>query len=184
MSAASSGVALGKIPGSVKLVLSREMITNTKSTPPITGMKRVRCSTRNGQLWVKKYGHSEKRNGRFIVWIEGWCCGLKDGHDTHSNAKKRPHVTTIRTRVIGRTPLCLDKMSRPSQKNLFLPGKTSHFLRGRSDVFPMWFTADEGDTDSARGSICWYSQFFMTVTESAQFGGRERHKVRSSRRIV
>lgn len=51
MSAASSGVALGKIPGSVKLVLSREMITNTNSTPPITGMKTVRCSTRNGQLW-------------------------------------------------------------------------------------------------------------------------------------
>lgn len=50
MSAASSGVALGRMPGSVKLVLSREMTTNTKSTAPITGMKTVRCSTRNGQL--------------------------------------------------------------------------------------------------------------------------------------
>lgn len=54
MSAASSGVALGRMPGSVKLVLSREMTTNTKSTPPITGMKTVRCSTRNGQLWKEK----------------------------------------------------------------------------------------------------------------------------------
>lgn len=98
-------------------------------------------------------------------------------HDTYSNAKKRPHVTTIRTRVIGRTPLCLARMSRPSQKNLFFPGNTSHFLRGRCDLFPMWFSADEGDTDSARGSICWYSQFFMASTGSAQFGGRERHKV-------
>lgn len=54
MSAASSGVALGKIPGSVKLVLSREMITKTNSTAPITGMKMVRCCTRNGQLWSGK----------------------------------------------------------------------------------------------------------------------------------
>lgn len=54
MSAASSGVALGKIPGSVKLVLSREMITKINSTAPITGMKMVRCCTRNGQLWSGK----------------------------------------------------------------------------------------------------------------------------------
>lgn len=54
MSAASSAVARGKMPGSVKLVLSRETITNTKSTPPITGMKTVRCSTRKGQLWGGK----------------------------------------------------------------------------------------------------------------------------------
>ncbi|PWA33719.1 hypothetical protein CCH79_00007533, partial [Gambusia affinis] len=32
----SSAVALGKMPGSVKLVLSREATTNKKSTPPIT----------------------------------------------------------------------------------------------------------------------------------------------------
>lgn len=71
MSAASSGVALGRIPGSVKLVLSKDRITNTQRTPPITGMETVRCSTRNGQ----------------------------------SNAKNRPHVTTIRPKVRGRTPL-------------------------------------------------------------------------------
>lgn len=126
-SAASSGVALGKMPGSVKLVLSSEMTTNTKSTPPITGMKTVRCSTRKGQ----------------------------------SNAKKRPHVTTIRPSVRGRTPLCLAKMIRPSQKNRFFPGNTSHFLRGRCALFPAWHCAEDGDTDSARGSICWYSQFFI-----------------------
>lgn len=49
-SAASSGVALGRMPGSVKLVLRREMTTNTKSITPTTGMKTVRCSTRKGQL--------------------------------------------------------------------------------------------------------------------------------------
>lgn len=49
-SAASSAVALGRMPGSVKLVLSREKTTNTNSNPPITGMNTVRCSTRNGQL--------------------------------------------------------------------------------------------------------------------------------------
>lgn len=49
-SAASSVVALGRMPGSVKLVLSREKTTNTNSNPPITGMNTVRCSTRNGQL--------------------------------------------------------------------------------------------------------------------------------------
>lgn len=157
MSAASSGVALGKIPGSVKLVLSREMITNTKSTPPITGMKTVRCSTRNGQLWRGKRicCHGDKLSPTCIFYRRS------DRQDTYSNAKKRPHVTTIRTRVIGRTPFCLARMSRPSQKNLFFPGNTSHFLRGRCDLFAMWFSADEGDTDSARGSICWYSQFFM-----------------------
>lgn len=50
MSAASSGVALGKMPGSVKLVLSREVTTNKERTPPITGIKTVRCVTRKGQL--------------------------------------------------------------------------------------------------------------------------------------
>jgi len=50
MSAASSGVALGRMPGSVKLVLSREVTANKKRTAPITGIKTVRCSTRKGQL--------------------------------------------------------------------------------------------------------------------------------------
>lgn len=80
---------------------------------------------------------------------------------THSNAKKRPQVTTIRPSVRGRIPLCLARMIRPSQKNLFFPGNTSHFLRGRCTFFSVWCCADDGDTDSARGSICWYSQFFI-----------------------
>lgn len=50
MSAASSGVALGRMPGSVKLVWSRVMTTNTKRPPPITGIQLVRCLTRKGQL--------------------------------------------------------------------------------------------------------------------------------------
>lgn len=81
--------------------------------------------------------------------------------DTHSNPKKRPQVTTIRPRVRGRTPLCLATMIRPSQKNRFFPGNTSHFLSGRRSLFSAWFGADEDDTDRARGSICWYSQFFI-----------------------
>lgn len=51
MSAASSGVARGRMPGSVKLVCRREMTTNTNSTPPIAGMNTVRCFNRKGQLW-------------------------------------------------------------------------------------------------------------------------------------
>lgn len=51
MSAASSGVALGRIPGSLKLVWSRVITTKTKRAPPMTGMQPVRCFTRNGQLW-------------------------------------------------------------------------------------------------------------------------------------
>lgn len=95
--------------------------------------------------------------------------------DTHSNAKKRPHVTTIRPSVRGRTPLCLARMNRPSQKNLFFPGNTSHFLRGRRDLFAALLCEDEGDADSVRGSICWYSQFFIVFAVPARFGGSKRH---------
>lgn len=50
MSAASSAVALGRMPGSLKLVCSSVMTTNTKRAPPMTGMQPVRCLTRKGQL--------------------------------------------------------------------------------------------------------------------------------------
>lgn len=55
-SAASSGVALGNTPGSLKLVLSRVPSTNRNSAPPTTGMIGVSSSARNGQLvkWEKK----------------------------------------------------------------------------------------------------------------------------------
>lgn len=49
-SAASSGVALGRTPGSLKLVLSSVPSTNRKSTPPITGMAGVNCCAKYGQL--------------------------------------------------------------------------------------------------------------------------------------
>lgn len=49
-SAASSGVALGSTPGSVKLVLRSVPITNINRTPPMTGITGVNCSARNGQL--------------------------------------------------------------------------------------------------------------------------------------
>lgn len=49
-SAASSAVALGSTPGSLKLVRSSVPNTNIKSTPPITGMTGVSCWARYGQL--------------------------------------------------------------------------------------------------------------------------------------
>ncbi|MGH0192414.1 UNVERIFIED_CONTAM: hypothetical protein FKN15_012183 [Acipenser sinensis] len=62
-SAASSGVALGSIPGSLKLVCSKEITTKKKRTAPITGMVLVKCSTRNGQL-RKQSQHSVKPGHR------------------------------------------------------------------------------------------------------------------------
>lgn len=41
-SAASLGVALGKIPGSLKLVWSRQLMTKKKRTAAMMGMARVR----------------------------------------------------------------------------------------------------------------------------------------------
>lgn len=57
-SAASSGVARGRIPGSLKLVRSRVSSTNRKRTPPMAGMQPVRCWTRKGQLGHRRrQGH-------------------------------------------------------------------------------------------------------------------------------
>lgn len=50
MSAASSGVARGRTPGSLKLARRSIPITNTNSTPPMAGMAGVRFDARNGQL--------------------------------------------------------------------------------------------------------------------------------------
>lgn len=64
MSAASSGVALGRMPGSVKLVCSRVMTTNTKRTPAMAGMQLVRCLTRKGQLRQKRSYWRAERGSR------------------------------------------------------------------------------------------------------------------------
>lgn len=58
-SAASSGVALGRTPGSLKLVLRSVPSTKINSTPPMTGITGVSCRARYGQLekqdkWRKK----------------------------------------------------------------------------------------------------------------------------------
>lgn len=50
MSAASSGVARGITPGSLKLVRNNVAITNINSAPPTAGMAGVTCSARYGQL--------------------------------------------------------------------------------------------------------------------------------------
>jgi hypothetical protein len=50
ISAASSGVALGMTPGSLKLVRSNAESTKINKSPPITGIAGVILSARNGQL--------------------------------------------------------------------------------------------------------------------------------------
>lgn len=55
MSAASSGVALGRTPGSLKLARSSIPITKTNSTPPMAGMAGVRFDARNGQLEKREW---------------------------------------------------------------------------------------------------------------------------------
>lgn len=49
-SAASSGVARGRTPGSLKLARSSMTITKAKSTPPIAGIAGLKLEARNGQL--------------------------------------------------------------------------------------------------------------------------------------
>lgn len=49
-SAASSGVARGRTPGSLKLARSSMTITKRKSTPPMAGMAGLKLEARNGQL--------------------------------------------------------------------------------------------------------------------------------------
>lgn len=50
MYAASSGVARGITPGSLKLVRNRADITKMNSKPPTTGIAGVIFSAKNGQL--------------------------------------------------------------------------------------------------------------------------------------
>lgn len=65
MSAASSGVALGRTPGSLKLARRSIPITKTNSTPPMAGMAGVRFDARNGQL--------EEREWKNWLWVS---CGV------------------------------------------------------------------------------------------------------------
>ena len=53
-SAASSGVARGRTPGSLKLVRSRVPITKKNRMPPTTGMAGVIFTARYGQSKAKK----------------------------------------------------------------------------------------------------------------------------------
>lgn len=62
-SAASSGVARGRTPGSLKLVRSRVPITKKKRMPPTTGMAGVIFTARYGQLPTGWKGQEGKRGG-------------------------------------------------------------------------------------------------------------------------
>lgn len=66
MSAASSAEALGMIPGSLKDVRNRELITNTYSTPPTIGMA--------GVIFLAKYGQLKIENKKLCVS----CCITKN----------------------------------------------------------------------------------------------------------
>lgn len=55
MYAASSGVALGITPGSLKLVRKSADMTNTNRSAPITGIAGVIRTARNGQLNNTKF---------------------------------------------------------------------------------------------------------------------------------
>lgn len=54
MYAASSGVALGITPGSLKLVRRREDMTKMNNRPPITGIAGVNLTAKNGQLKLRE----------------------------------------------------------------------------------------------------------------------------------
>lgn len=63
-SAASSGVARGRTPGSLKLVRSRVPITKKNRMPPTTGMAGVSFTARYGQLptgWAGRRGGEKER---------------------------------------------------------------------------------------------------------------------------
>lgn len=55
MTAASSEVALGMIPGSLKLVLNKAPRTKRNVKAPTTGIQGDSSLAKNGQLWRKKY---------------------------------------------------------------------------------------------------------------------------------
>lgn len=75
-SAASSGVARGRTPGSLKLVRSRVPITKKKRMPPTTGMAGVIFTARYGQLptgWKGGWeGEGEKKGNIMSVINSEW----------------------------------------------------------------------------------------------------------------
>lgn len=56
-SAASSAVARGRTPGSLKLVLSNVPSTKKNSTPPTTGIAGLSVAAKNGQLQRERIKH-------------------------------------------------------------------------------------------------------------------------------
>lgn len=66
--AASSGVARGITPGSLKLVRNNADITNMKSNPPITGIAGVMWSAKYGQLKMMKVYSLVTLSS--IIWIK------------------------------------------------------------------------------------------------------------------
>ncbi len=108
MSAASSGVARGRIPGSVKLVWRREMTTNTNRTPPMAGMQLVRCFTRNGQLEP----HNASIRKTLIVEQGGFkilCCSIKLFHSLQLCGFPIPRLT-LNNHPIKRTSKRMSKV--------------------------------------------------------------------------
>lgn len=66
--AASQTVARGRIPGSVKLVCSRQLMTKKKRMAAMMGMARVRWRARKGQLERREGRERDKQIPNVLHW--------------------------------------------------------------------------------------------------------------------
>ena len=67
ISAASSGVARGMTPGSLKLVLNKVAITNMNSKTPTSGIANVISLARYTQLKRENNGYTLRRNNYYLL---------------------------------------------------------------------------------------------------------------------
>lgn len=110
-SAASLAVALGKIPGSLKLVCSKELMTKKNRMPAMIGMAKVRLRARKGQLKRKQTSFKVKPPFHFnsSVWflLLSMFAHEANGNSmtsSHSWAKSRFHLAKICSSFRGKGP--------------------------------------------------------------------------------
>jgi len=73
MSAASSGVARGIIPGSLKVVRSKVAITKKKMRPSATGIAGDTFSARYGQLKAQNVAMQLQQRNNFVKIMQDIC---------------------------------------------------------------------------------------------------------------
>lgn len=66
---ASSAVALGIMPGSVKEVWNSEDMTKINKRPPNAGIAGVKCTAKKGQLWVI-YTSIKAQNKDYNIYVK------------------------------------------------------------------------------------------------------------------